>query len=88
MYSYYKKWRKGVTPKGKPFQKRNKIPEIPNLDDYPEILNAARAGNLVVFVGAGVSAIKGYYLWGQYAKKKIEVMNHLEIIPDEGEKVL
>ena len=52
--------------------KEKKIPEIPNLDDYPEILNAAKAGNLVVFVGAGVSAIKGYYLWGQYAKKKIE----------------
>ena len=68
--------------------KEKEIPEIPNVDDYPEILNAARAGNLVVFVGAGVSAVKGYYVWNEYAKRKIEAMNHLGIIPDEGKKVL
>ena len=47
----------------------NPINEIPNVNDYPQIIEAAERGNLILFIGAGVSRIIGGPSWADLASK-------------------
>ncbi|MCE5285511.1 MAG: SIR2 family protein [Pelosinus sp.] len=54
--------------------------EIPDLNEYPPILKAARDGKLIVFVGAGVSRLMGYSSWKTYADKKVEFLRKNKLV--------
>lgn len=60
--------------------KTQKISSSPDINEYQDILDAARNRELIVFVGAGVSKIKGYYSWTEFARNKIETMFQKDII--------
>ena len=49
-----------------------KLQEIPEIDN--EIFEAAGNGELVLFVGAGVSGLLGCPSWGEFGKR---ILNHL-----------
>jgi hypothetical protein len=44
----------------------------PNIEHYPQIIEAAKTGRLVIFVGAGVSALLGLPLWNEFANKRLD----------------
>lgn len=48
-----------------------KYNNTPNINDYDEILHAAKLGNLVIFVGAGYSRLISLPSWESFAKDKI-----------------
>ncbi|MCA0385295.1 MAG: SIR2 family protein [Firmicutes bacterium] len=48
------------------------VKEMPNIEHYPQIIEAAKTGRLVIFVGAGVSALIGLPLWSGFAHKRLE----------------
>lgn len=48
-------------------KQKNTIQEIPLINDYPQIVEAAERGNLLIFVGAGVSRIIGGPSWQDLA---------------------
>ena len=54
------------------------VPEIP-----AEIISAIENGNLVIFVGAGVSAIAGLPLWKTFAQNLIRSCRQLKYINEE-----
>ena len=53
---------------------------IPDLYRYQSIIKAARDGKLVVFVGAGVSRLKGYSSWKTYADRKVDYLRRENLI--------
>ncbi len=50
------------------------IKEIPDINEYDDILNAAKTGRLVIFVGAGVSKLIGLPLWKEFAYNRLETI--------------
>ena len=54
------------------------VPEIP-----PEIVSAIETGRLVIFIGAGVSAIAGLPLWNTLAKGLIQSCKQFHYINEE-----
>lgn len=54
------------------------VPEIP-----PEIVSAIETGRLVIFIGAGVSAIAGLPLWNTLAKGLIQSCKEFQYINEE-----
>lgn len=48
------------------------ISELPLVTDYPQILEAAQRGDLLLFIGAGVSRIIGSSSWEELAKKYLD----------------
>jgi hypothetical protein len=56
----------------------NLIAELPSVEDYEPLITAAQRGDLLLFVGAGVSRIVGSPSWEGLAKK------HLDFIFDCG----
>ena len=48
------------------------VVQVPNIEQYPEIINAAKTGRLVIFTGAGVSALVGLPLWSGFANKRLD----------------
>lgn len=60
---------------------RTPIGEIPLLEDYDDIIQAARAKKLVLFIGAGVSKILGCPSWDDLAKEYLRfVQSHISNI--------
>lgn len=64
----------------------NRVPDLALLPDLPdEVVQAALDGNLVLFVGAGVSRLLGLPSWGGMAKQQLDhlrnkgVLNYSEI---------
>ncbi len=51
------------------------VPDVPLITDYPEILKAAESGQLLIFVGAGVSRIIGGPSWQNLAWKYLEFVH-------------
>ncbi|MBF7150313.1 SIR2 family protein [Bacillus toyonensis] len=49
--------------------------EIPDINKYKDIIKAAKTGNLIIFVGAGVSRLLGLPSWEDYA---LEVLKNAE----------
>lgn len=47
---------------------------IPNLNTFPQIIDAAQNGKLVLFIGNGVSRLLGYPSWGDLGKKAIDIL--------------
>lgn len=54
------------------------VPEIP-----PEIVSAIETGRMVIFIGAGVSAIAGLPLWNSLAKGLIHACKQFHYINEE-----
>lgn len=50
----------------------NLIREIPSINEYPKIIEAAERGNLLIFVGAGLSRIIGAPSWDELAHKYLQ----------------
>jgi len=53
----------------------------PKLSDYPQIVDAAQNGKLVLFIGNGVSRLLGYPLWVDLGKRAINILyqeGHIE----------
>lgn len=48
------------------------LKNIPDINEYRDILKASHSGRLVVFLGSGVSALLGYRNWKEYADAKAE----------------
>lgn len=55
-------------------KQKNKI-EIPDINKYEDIIKAAKTGNLIIFVGAGVSRLLGLPSWKDYA---LELLKNAE----------
>lgn len=51
------------------------IPDLPLISDYPEILKAAESGQLLIFVGAGVSRIIGGPSWQDLSWKYLKFVH-------------
>jgi len=50
------------------------IREVPDINEYDDIIKAAKTGRLVVFIGAGVSKQIGLPLWGEFAYNRLETI--------------
>lgn len=48
------------------------IKEIPDIRNYSDIIDAAKTGRLIIFVGAGVSKLVGLPLWKEFALIRLE----------------
>ncbi len=59
------------------------IPDIPR-----EIINAIDNHNLLIFVGAGLSALFGYPLWSEFGKKLLDHCVELEAIERSEKNVI
>ncbi|MRS11331.1 SIR2 family protein, partial [Bacillus anthracis] len=46
--------------------------EIPDIYKYEDIIKAAKTGNLIIFVGAGISMLLGLPSWKGYAQEILE----------------
>ncbi|BCC68194.1 hypothetical protein BCJMU39_p1220 (plasmid) [Bacillus cereus] len=62
--------------------KLDSIQEIPDINNYPEILEAAKLGNLIIFVGAGVSKLVDLPLWNQFAQDRLNTIYYDENLID------
>lgn len=58
--------------------KQDDIKGIPEIQKYPNIIEAAKLGNLIIFVGAGVSRLVKLPSWDEFA------IGRLETIREEG----
>lgn len=56
------------------------IKEIPLLNDYVDIRNAIIQGELIIFIGAGVSKICGCHNWKKLAQSLIDECYNLKLI--------
>lgn len=70
--------------------KRHKSSKIPKLDDYKPIIDAAKNGKLVLFVGNGVSRLLGYPSWDEMAERAMlnlfddkKGINHIDFLEKE-----
>ncbi len=50
------------------------IKEVPDINEYDDIIKAAKTGRLVVFIGAGVSKQVGLPLWKEFAYNRLETI--------------
>lgn len=60
--------------------KFDEIKDVPDINDYPDILKAAREGRLIIFIGAGVSKLLQVPLWGEFAKDRLDTIYYNNII--------
>jgi len=58
----------------------NEIQDVPNINDYPEIIKAAREGRLIIFIGAGVSKLIDVPLWSEFAKDRLDTIYNQNMI--------
>ncbi|MBC2682698.1 hypothetical protein HAU06_00535 [Bacillus toyonensis] len=59
---------------------KDDINEIPDIHNYKEIIKAAKSGNLIIFVGAGVSKLIGLPLWNEFALERLNTIYKKELI--------
>ncbi|MCR6790311.1 SIR2 family protein [Bacillus thuringiensis] len=68
--------------------KQEDINEIPDINKYKDIIKAAKTGNLIIFVGAGVSRLLGLPSWEDYAFKLLKNAEEEGVIDSELSKLL
>lgn len=56
------------------------IPEVPDINDYQEIKDASLSGDLIIFIGAGVSSILGCLRWIETAKDLLHYCREASLI--------
>ncbi|WP_257208806.1 SIR2 family protein [Bacillus toyonensis] len=56
------------------------INEIPDIRKYQDIIKAAKSGNLIVFVGAGVSRLLDLPSWQSFALERLETVYNQGLI--------
>jgi hypothetical protein len=56
------------------------IKDVPNINDYPEIIKAAKEGRLIIFIGAGVSKLVDIPLWSEFAKKSLDYIHKRSLV--------
>lgn len=56
------------------------IPEVPDIDDYQEIKDASLSGDLIIFIGAGVSSILGCLRWVETAEHLLHYCREISLI--------
>lgn len=61
-------------------QQNNTIGELPILEDYEPIIQAARSKKLILFIGAGVSRILGCLSWDDLAKEYLRFVKRHDLI--------
>ena len=47
------------------------FPDFPDIKDYTEIKNAALSGDLIIFIGAGISSVLGCLRWIELAENLV-----------------
>ena len=52
----------------------SEIREVPDINEYDEIIKAVKTGRLVIFIGAGVSKQIGLPLWNEFAFSRLETV--------------
>ena len=57
-----------------------RIPEVPDIDDYQEIKDASLSGDLIIFIGAGVSSILGCLRWVDTAEDLLRYCREISLI--------
>lgn len=60
--------------------KQDDINEIPDIRKYQDIIKAAKSGNLIVFVGAGVSRLIDLPSWQSFALERLETVYNQGLI--------
>ncbi|WP_235713404.1 SIR2 family protein [Bacillus mycoides] len=56
------------------------ISEIPDINKYEDIIKAAKSGNLIIFVGAGVSKLLKLPLWYEFALNRLNTIYEADLI--------
>ncbi|WP_240522288.1 SIR2 family protein [Bacillus thuringiensis] len=60
--------------------KQEDISEVPDINKYEDIIKAAKSGNLIIFVGAGVSKLLNLPLWYEFAINRLNTIYKAELI--------
>ncbi|MGT4651205.1 SIR2 family protein [Bacillus cereus] len=60
--------------------KQEDINEVPDINKYEDIIKAAKSGNLIIFVGAGVSKLLKLPLWYEFALNRLNTIYEADLI--------